>query len=219
MYQIVFKRPIDICGAFFGLILLSPILLIVVVLIRIQMGAPVFFKQERLGKNGKIFKIFKFRTMVDNAITIGSGLRMDEKDSRVTKLGNVLRKTSLDELPQLFNVLKGEMSLIGPRPPVPYHPYKYEDYDETQKQRFLVRPGISGYAQVKVRNNATWEERIVYDVEYVERIGFWFDLYLMLTTISITVRQKNISAQGRKKQEIIAQHVKTSEERRDDRTL
>ena len=130
--------------------------------------------------------------MVDHAITMGTGLRTGEKDPRITKIGRLLRKTSLDELPQLFNVLKGEMSFIGPRPPVPYHPYKYEEYDETQKKRFLVRPGISGYAQVKVRNNAPWDKRIVYDVEYVERIGFWFDLYLIYATIHVAVFQKNI---------------------------
>ena len=212
MYRTVFKRFFDICGALVGLILLSPILLIVAVLIKIESKGPVFFKQERLGKSGKIFKIFKFRTMVDNAIAVGMGLRTDKNDPRITKVGHILRKTSLDELPQLFNVLKGEMSFIGPRPPVPYHPYKYDDYDETQKKRFLVKPGISGYAQVKVRNNATWDERIVYDVEYVERIGFWFDFYIFFATISVTIRQKNISSSGRKKQEIIAQHEKKRED-------
>ena len=192
MYRIVFKSPFDICGALFGLFLLSPVLLIIAVLIRIQMGSPVLFKQERLGKNGKIFKIFKFRTMIDNAITMGTGLRTDAKDPRVTKIGNFLRKTSLDELPQLFNILRGEMSFIGPRPPMPYHPYKYEDYDETQKKRFLIRPGISGYAQVIYRTNASWEDRISMDVFYVENISFFFDLHITWLTIVSIISKRNI---------------------------
>ena len=206
MYKIFIKPLLDWLAAFCLFLVLWPWFLVTAILIKIESKGPVFFQQERLGKNGKVFKIFKFRTMVDNAIAIGTGLRTDENDPRITKIGNILRKTSLDELPQLINVLCGEMSFIGPRPPVPYHPYSYEDYDETQRKRFLVKPGISGYAQIKVRNNATWDERIIYDVEYVTRIGFWFDLYISLATIYSTVFRKNIYAIGEKKKEIIARH-------------
>lgn len=177
------KSVIDFILAFIGLIILSPFFLVIAILIKLDSKGPVFYKQKRLGKSGKVFEIYKFRTMVDNAISMGTGLRTDEGDPRITKVGNILRKTSLDELPQLINILKGEMSLIGPRPPVPYHPYKYEDYTAEKKRRFLVKPGITGYAQVMVRNSGTWDERIVYDVEYVDNMSFSLDCYIFFKTI------------------------------------
>src|SRR5690554_49717 len=125
------KRLIDLVGSGIGLIIISPFLIIIALLIKTTSTGPVFFTQERLGKNGRVFKIIKFRTMVVNAEKLGDGLRVkDNSDSRITKIGRFLRSTSLDELPQLINVIKGEMSLVGPRPPVPYHPYKYEDYSD-----------------------------------------------------------------------------------------
>ena len=187
-----FKIAIDFLLALIGLIIVSPLFLIIAILIKLDSKGPVFFLQERLGKDGKIFKIYKFRTMIDGAINMGSGLRTDEGDPRITKVGNILRKTSLDELPQLINVLKGEMSLIGPRPPVPYHPRKYEEYSYEQKKRFTVKPGITGYAQVVLRNSGTWDERIVYDVEYVEKMSLKFDINIFLKTIYSVIKKENI---------------------------
>lgn len=188
------KCIIDFILALIGLIILSPLFLLIAILIKIDSKGPVFFLQERLGKNGKVFKIYKFRTMVDGAIDMGSGLRTDEGDSRITRVGNLLRKTSLDEIPQIINILKGEMSIIGPRPPVPYHPRKYEEYSDEQKKRFTVRPGISGYAQVELRNSGTWDERIELDVEYVDRMSFGFDFYLFFRTIYVVLKRKNVYA-------------------------
>jgi len=196
------KSIIDFILALIGLIVISPLLLIIAILIKIDSKGPVFFLQERLGKDGKIFKIYKFRTMIDGAINMGSGLRTDEGDPRITKVGNILRKTSLDELPQLINVLKGEMSLIGPRPPVPYHPRKYEEYSNEQKKRFTVKPGITGYAQVVLRNSGTWDERIVYDVEYVEKMSLKFDIYIFLKTIYSVIKKENIYLSKEAKSEI-----------------
>ena len=186
------KRILDFVFALILLIVLSPLMFLAAIAIKLDSHGPVFFRQERLGLNGEIFKMYKFRTMVDGAIHLGSGLRTDEGDPRITKIGSILRKTSLDELPQLFNILKGEMSFIGPRPPVPYYPSKYEEYSCEQKKRFVVRPGISGYAQVVLRNSGTWDERIKLDLEYVDRMSFRFDLYIILKTIYSVIRGENI---------------------------
>src|SRR5690554_3546153 len=149
------KRFFDFVGALCGLIILSPVFLIIAILIRLDSKGPVFFTQERLGKNGKVFNIIKFRTMIVNAENLGEGLRVStEDDPRITKVGKVLRATSLDELPQLINVVKGDMSLVGPRPPATYHPYDgYVNYPDWAKKRFEMRPGITGLAQITVRNS------------------------------------------------------------------
>lgn len=193
MYQKYFKRIIDIVLSLLGIIILSPVFVVVAILVKITSKGKIFFLQERLGKDGKVFKIIKFRTMVTNAEKIGSGLRIEsENDSRITKIGKILRATSLDELPQFFNIVKGDMSIIGPRPPVTHFPYNYEDYTEEKKKRFLVRPGITGLAQVRVRNNATWDERIVIDVEYVDSITFINDVKIFFGTILVVVFKKGI---------------------------
>lgn len=191
MYSKV-KRMFDVILAICLLIIAWPFMIIAAIAIKIDNPGPVVFKQERLGKDGKVFKVYKFRTMINNAIEIGSGLRTEAGDSRITKVGNILRKTSLDEVPQLFNILKGEMSFVGPRPPVPYHPYTYENYSDEQRLRFTVRPGITGLAQVKYRNSATWDERIVEDVKYVRNIGLMLDIKICFSTVGAVVLGKNI---------------------------
>lgn len=185
------KRFIDFFGSLIGSIIISPILIIIVLLIKLTSNGPVFFKQERLGKDGKTFKILKFRTMVVNAEKIGDGLFVKtEQDNRITKIGKLLRATSLDELPQLWNVILGDMSLVGPRPPVPHHPHKYEDYTEFQRKRFEMKPGMTGLTQVTVRNSVTWDERIPVDVEYIEKFNVWVDIKILFKTIKkIFVRE------------------------------
>ena len=193
MYAKYIKRVLDLILSLMALIILMPLMIIIAILIKIDSKGPVFFLQERLGKDGKIFKIIKFRTMIVNAEHIGDGLKVkSENDNRITKVGKILRKTSLDELPQFINVLMGNMSIIGPRPPVTYYPYKYEDYTEEQKKRFEVRPGITGLAQVKVRNSASWDDRIEIDVEYTEKITIIMDIKIFFKTLLNITRKENI---------------------------
>lgn len=193
MYAKYVKRILDFTLSLLALIVLSPIMLILAIIIKIDSKGPIFFLQERLGRNGKVFKIIKFRTMIVNAEHIGDGLSVKtENDNRITKIGKILRKTSLDELPQLINVVKGDMALIGPRPPVTYHPHKFEDYPEHQKPRFNVRPGITGLAQARVRNNATWDERIEIDLEYINKITFLGDIKIIFDTIKCIFKKENI---------------------------
>lgn len=186
------KCVLDFILALIGLIVLSPIFLIISILIKLDSKGPVIFKQERLGKNGKVFKMYKFRTMVDNAINMGSGLKTREGDPRITKVGKFLRNASLDELPQIINILRGEMSIIGPRPPVPYFPYKYEEYNEKQIKRFLIKPGITGHAQVLVRNSVSWDERIELDVYYVKHFSFYLDCCIFMKTILSVIKKENV---------------------------
>ena len=187
------KRLIDLLGSLTGLIILLPVFVIISILIKLTSKGPIFFTQERLGKNGKIFKIIKFRTMVVNAEKMGDRIAVkNEDDPRITKVGKFLRATSLDELPQLLNVLKGDMSLVGPRPSVPYHPYKYEDYNNFQKRRFEMRPGMTGLAQVSVRNSVPWDERIKLDVEYVEKFSILLDIKILFKTLQKIFYGENI---------------------------
>ena len=193
MYAKYFKRILDFILSLIAIIILSPVFLIIAIAIKIDSKGPVFFLQERLGKDGKVFKIIKFRTMVVNAEHIGDGLKVkSEKDNRITKIGKILRKTSLDELPQFVNVLKGDMTIIGPRPPVTYYPYKYEEYTEEQKNRFNVKPGITGLAQVKVRNSVSWDERIKIDLLYVKKVTFLSDIKIAILTFISVFNKKGI---------------------------
>ena len=185
------KRFLDIFISLLGLIILSPVMLIVAIAILIESGSEVIFKQERIGKNGKVFKLYKFRSMIKNAEHTGSGVYSYKGDSRVTKVGKFIRKTSLDELPQFVNVLKGDMSLIGPRPVLTYHPMTYDKYTEEQLKRFSVRPGITGWAQVNGRKTSLWPERIKYDIEYVENLSFAFDVKVFFKTISTVLGSEN----------------------------
>ena len=177
------KRIMDIVLSIIGLIILSPILLITSVAIKIDSKGPVIFKQDRIGKDGKVFKIYKFRSMVVGAEKKGSGVYSGKNDSRVTKIGKLIRATSIDELPQLLNILKGEMSFIGPRPVLTYHPWKYEEYTKEQLKRFDVRPGVTGLAQINGRKQVEWNKRIQYDVEYAEKVSFILDFKIFFKTI------------------------------------
>ena len=189
MYKF-FKRLIDIICSLIGLILFSPILLVVALLIRINLGSPVFFTQTRLGKDGKEFKMIKFRTMKDSLDKFGQ-LLPDEQ--RLTKFGKILRSTSLDELPELINVLKGDMTLVGPRPLLVG--YK-ELYSERQFRRHEVSPGITGWAQINGRNAISWNERFELDVWYVDNISFLLDMKILVMTILKVIKRDGINEQG-----------------------
>lgn len=187
------KRMVDFFGSLIGVIIISPILIIIALSIKLTSKGPVFFKQERLGKDGRVFKILKFRTMVVNAEKIGSGLFVKtESDNRITKIGKLLRATSLDELPQLWNVVTGDMSLVGPRPPVPHHPYKFEEYSDFQRKRFEMKPGMTGLTQVTVRNSVSWDERIPIDVKYIETFNILLDIKILFMTLQKLFKRESI---------------------------
>lgn len=188
MYQKYIKRVLDIMVSLTALIVLSPVLLIVAVLVRTKLGAPVIFHQDRPGYHEKVFRLCKFRTMTDARDENGE-LLPDEV--RLTAFGKALRATSLDELPELWNILKGDMSLIGPRPLlVKYLPL----YNAFQKHRHDVKPGLTGWAQVNGRNAITWEQRFEYDVYYVKHLSFWMDLKIMFLTVAVVFRHSGISS-------------------------
>ncbi len=177
MYRNCMKRCLDFLLSLCGLILLSPVLLILAVLVRVKLGSPVLFKQERPGRNEKIFTLCKFRTMTDEKDEKGNLL---PDAVRLTKFGKFLRGTSLDELPELFNILKGDMSIVGPRPlHVSYLPY----YSERERLRHSVRPGLTGLAQVSGRNYIDWDRRLAKDVEYVENLSFRMDMKVLWMTV------------------------------------
>ena len=160
MYRVFVKRFSDIVFSALGFLVLSPLFLVIAILVRCTSKGPVIFRQERLGRDAKVFRICKFRTMADHSEHTGSGVYSDRNDSRVTKVGRVLRAASLDELPQLWNILRGDMSFIGPRPPLTYHPWPIDQYSEEQLRMFRVRPGITGWAQVHGRRELEWHERL-----------------------------------------------------------
>ena len=182
MYKYI-KRFIDIFLSFIMLIVLSPILLIIALLVKIDSKGPVIFKQERIGLNGKVFKILKFRTMCVGAEQMKGGVCSDNSDPRITRVGRVLRATSGDELLQAINVLRGDMSFIGPRPPLTYHPWPYNEYTSEQKRMFEVRPGITGWAQVNGRKAVEWHKRIELNVWYVDHMSFLLDVKIFFMTI------------------------------------
>ncbi len=176
------KRFLDVTASFLGLVLLSPLLLAVSILIKIDSRGPVIFRQKRIGRNGKVFEIYKFRSLCVGAEKTGSGVYSGKGDARVTRIGKILRATSIDELPQLLNILKGEMSFVGPRPPLTYHPWKYEEYTDFQKRMFEVRPGITGWAQVNGRKDVEWHKRIELNVWYVDHMSLLLDIKIMFKT-------------------------------------
>ena len=188
LYRRFFKRPMDFILALFALIVLSPVFLVVAVLVRFKLGSPVIFKQKRPGLNEKIFTMYKFRTMTDERDENGE-LLPDEV--RLTRFGRMLRSTSLDELPELFNILKGDMSIVGPRPLlVQYLPL----YDTYQKRRHDVRPGLSGLAQVSGRNAISWEDKFNLDVEYVDNLNFLADWKIIFLTLKKVFVREGISS-------------------------
>lgn len=184
MYRHFFKRFFDILMSVLLLILLAPILLIAAIAVKVDSKGPVIFKQERLGRGGKVFRIYKFRSMCVGAEHTGSGVYSDKNDARVTRVGKFLRASSIDELPQLLNILKGDMSFIGPRPPLTYHPWPVEEYSEEQRKMFLVRPGITGWAQIHGRKAVEWHDRIVLNVWYVEHLTLLLDLKIFFLTFA-----------------------------------
>lgn len=189
IYAKYIKRILDIVLSLLAVIVLSPVLLIVAILVRIKLGSPVIFKQQRPGKNEKIFSLYKFRTMTDAKDEKGELL---PDDVRLTNFGKKLRSTSLDELPELINILKGDMSIVGPRPLlVRYLPL----YNDRQKRRHEVRPGFTGLAQVNGRNSISWEEKFEWDVTYVDSITFWGDCKIILKTIKTVLCKEGISSE------------------------
>ncbi len=187
-YEKYIKRPQDFCCALLALIVLSPVLLILAILVRVKLGSPVIFAQERPGREGKEFTLYKFRSM-SNAKDKDGNLLSDEE--RLGKFGKRLRATSLDELPELFNIIKGDMSLVGPRPLlVRYLPY----YTERESHRHDVRPGLTGLAQINGRNNLDWEERLELDVKYVENISFVSDLKILFGTVKKVMYRSDVAS-------------------------
>ena len=187
VYEKYIKRAMDVLLSLGALVVLSPVLLIVAVLVRTKLGSPVLFRQERPGKDGKIFALYKFRTMTDARDQDGN-LLPDEV--RLTRFGKLLRSTSLDELPELYNILRGDMSLVGPRPLlVEYLPY----YSQEENRRHNVRPGLTGLAQVNGRNSLGWADRFAMDVQYVDRISFTLDVSIMLQTAEKILKRSDIA--------------------------
>ena len=181
IYERVIKRSIDFMLALIGLIILAIPMLNVAIVIKLDSKGPVIFKQDRLGYKGQVYQMYKYRSMCVGAEA--GGVYSDRSDARVTKVGRFLRATSIDELPQLINILKGEMSLIGFRSPLTYHPWKWEEYTQEQKKMFDVRPGITGWAQVNGRKTVEWHHRIELNVWYAEHVSFWLDVKIFFMTI------------------------------------
>lgn len=206
MYKAL-KRGLDIVLSLLGLIITSPLLLIVALAVKLDSKGPAIFKQERLGMNGKVFEMYKFRSMCVGAEHMGTGQYSFKGDSRVTKVGRIIRATSLDELPQFVNILKGDMSFIGPRPTLTYHPWPIEEYSDFQLKRFNVRPGITGLAQINGRKAIEWNERIKYDVEYVENLSLVLDCKILFKTVLNVLMMKdngNVSETAKKKEDAYA---------------
>ncbi len=174
------------------IVLTSPVMLVICIMIKLEDRGHIFFLQERVGKNRKVFKIIKFRSMVENATSMEGGYAIHENDSRITKTGAFLRKTSLDELPQLFNIIKGDMSFIGPRPPLTFFPKDYREYEEWVLKRFEMRPGMTGLAQVNGRNDIDWYKRFKYDAEYVKNWSLRLDMKIIVDTAKTLLSRRGI---------------------------
>ncbi len=193
------KRTFDIIISFIILLIISPLLIACAIAVKLTSKGPVLYLQERIGEKGKPFTIFKFRTMEEGAENKGLGLLVTKEDSRITSVGQFLRRWSIDEFPQLFNVLRGEMSLVGPRPTLSY---QVEQYDEFQRRRLEMPPGMTGLATVKGRNLLSWNERIEYDVWYVDNYTFWLDIKIILATFGTILSGSGVYADNLKVFEI-----------------
>ncbi len=191
------KRCFDFIIGVLGTVVLSPVFLLTAIAIKIDSPGNVFFLQERLGKEGKVFKIIKFRSMCVGAEHTGSGVYSGKGDTRVTRVGRFIRATSIDELPQLINLIRGDMSLIGPRPPLTYHPWTIDQYTEEQLHMFDVRPGITGWAQVHGRKDVEWNKRIALNVWYVRNISFLLDLKIFIMTFVKVMRNEDNENTGK----------------------
>jgi undecaprenyl phosphate N,N'-diacetylbacillosamine 1-phosphate transferase len=192
MYKKWIKPLLDFLFAFIALIILSPLFIVISIAILLESGGDIYFLQERLGKHGKIFKIIKFRSMIKSKDNFAFSKPLQENDHRITKIGRFIRKTSLDEIPQLINILKGDMSFIGPRPPIFNYPKKYEEYSVFEKQRFYVKPGLSGLAAIRAREINDWNINIPIDVEYVQKISFILDVKLFALSLCVFFKTDNI---------------------------
>lgn len=179
----ILKRIFDMLASGIALIVLLPVFIIIGIFIKIDSRGPVFFVQKRAGKDGKIFKAYKLRTMVDNAVEMGLGYEIAKDDSRITRVGKYLR-WGIDELPQLLNVFRGEMSMVGPRPTLPH---QIEKYSEREKRRLEMKPGLTGWALVNGRNKLSWPERIKLDIWYIDHWSLWLDLKILLKTVWVVI--------------------------------
>ncbi len=188
MYRNFFKRFFDVVLSIIGLIIAVFPMLIIAILIKLDSRGPVIFQQDRIGRNGKVYKMYKFRSMCVGAEKMAGGVYSDNTDSRVSRVGKVLRATSLDELPQLWNVLKGDMSLIGFRSPLTYHPWPWEQYTQEQRKMFTLRPGITGWAQVNGRKTVEWNDRIVMNCWYADNVSFFLDIKILFMTVFKVLR-------------------------------
>jgi undecaprenyl phosphate N,N'-diacetylbacillosamine 1-phosphate transferase len=189
----IIKNILDKTISLFVLVMLSPFLLLLAILIKLDSTGPVFFVQERVGKNGTLFQSVKFRTMIDRAVENGMGLNIKQEDERITRMGKFLRTWSLDELPQIVNVLTGDMSIVGPRPTLLY---QVELYDDFQRCRLEVKPGITGWAQVNGRNAISWEQRIKLDVWYVQNWSLWLDFKILILTLKVVLKKEGLYGAG-----------------------
>lgn len=207
IYNRYIKRFFDFVISLVSLVVLIPIFAVVSIAIKLESKGPIIFKQHRIGKDGKVFNIYKFRSMCVGAENTGSGVYSGKGDTRVTKVGKFIRATSIDELPQLVNIIKGDMSFVGPRPPLTYHPWPIEEYSDEQLKMFLVRPGITGWAQVNGRKGVEWHKRIELNVWYVNNVSILLDCAIMIKTVAKVVT----NADNENTEETVKQEEKTKE--------
>lgn len=197
MYRNFFKRLMDVVLSLMGLIVLAIPMAVVAIIIKLDSPGPAIFAQERIGRNGKVYWMYKFRSMKVGTEHTGSGVYSGKGDDRVTKVGRFLRASSIDEFPQLFNVIRGDMSLVGFRSPLTYHPWPWEEYTQEQKKMFSVRPGITGWAQVNGRRTVEWNRRIELNVWYAENVSLWLDIkILFLTVFKVLGNKDNLNTEA-----------------------